>query len=366
MCIFKQQKCYKINNPYECICLIRFGPESEIIHTLPVASSIKRHLPYSRVIWVTDEAGIELINGHADIDSLIKWARNKWIRDFPYPHRTIPVIWEIIRTMFRLKHEKIDAILDLEGSVISSILSRWTGCPLRIGLDCAPSQNKWIRGLYTHLLDVPKGIFHDIDRNLFILQGIGIKEECRSSEINLPEGLEKEADSFFYEKKPFINQPVLGIYPGACYKNRCWEPERFSQLIDIITEKLNINCLLMWFPGELDLIKTIERNMKSLSFRAYPARGKSMLALIKRCSLVITGDSALIQMSNIVKVPVLGLFGPTSPLRRGPVGSNDEVVQGTLSCVPCNKLYCNNPLCMKTIKVDQVVDIAEKVLEKKA
>lgn len=354
----------KINNPYAFICLIKFGPEAEVINALPVASSIKKHLPYSRVIWITDESGAELLEGHADIDHLFNWARNKWIRDLPYPHRTIPVIWEISHTMFCLKQERIDMILDLEGSCVSAILSRWTGCPIRILLGCNSPQNKWIRGLYTRILDIPKEICHNIERNLSILEGIGIKERCGFLEIEIPEGLEKVADNFFHEKKPFIDRPVFGIYPGANYRNRCWEPEKFSELIDIITEKLNINCLLLWFPGELDLIKRIEKKMKSLPFRAYPARGKSMLALIKRCNLVITGDSALIQMSNIVKVPVLGLFGPTSPQRRGPVGLNDVVVQGTLPCLPCDKLYCNNPICMNTIKVDKVADIAAEVLEK--
>jgi ADP-heptose:LPS heptosyltransferase len=227
-------------------------------------------------------------------------------------------------------------------------------------------KNRLIRGLYTRIVDIPKGISHNIERNLFILEGIGIKERCKSLEIEIPEELEKEADIFFNKKKPLIDRPVLGIYPGANFRNRRWKPEKFSLLIDIITEKLDINCLLLWFPGELDVIKRIERNMKSLPFRAYPARGKSMLALIKRCNLVITGDSALMQMSNIVKVPVLGLFGPTSPQRRGPVGLDDVVVQGNLSCVPCNQLYCNNPICMDTIRVDQVADIVAKVFERKA
>lgn len=345
--------------------MIRFGPESEIINALPVASSIKRHLPYTRVIWITDEIGIELINGHADIDSFFVWASNQWIDDFPYPHRTIPVIWEISRTMFRLKQEKIDVMLDLEKSVISALLGRWTNCPLRIGLDYGFQQNRWIKSLYTHLLDIPNGTFHNIERNLLILQGIGINEECRSFEIQIPEKLQKESDRFFHEKKPYPDRPVLGIYPGANYKNRCWKSEKFSQLIDIITEKLSTNCLLLWFPGELDLIKSIERNMKSVPFRAYPARGKSMLALIKKCNLLITGDSALIQMSNIVKVPVLSLFGPTSPQKRGPIGLYDEIIQGTLPCVPCERPYCNNPLCMNTIQVEQVFGIVEKLLERK-
>lgn len=355
----------KINEPYEIICLIKFGPEAEIINALPVASSIKRYLPYSRVIWITDETGIDLLDGHSDIDCFFNWAKNKWIRDFPYPHRTIPVIWEIGLIMFRLRHQRINIILDLEGSSVTALLSKWTGCPIRIGVDSNSPQNKLMRGLYTHILDIPKGILHNIDRNLSVLELFGIKERCRSLEIDIPERLEKEADSFFQEKKPFIDRPMLGIYAGANYRNRCWEPEKFSQLIDIITERLNINCLLLWFPGELDVIKRIEKNMKSSPFRAYPARGKSMLALIKRCNLVITGDSALIQMSNIVKTPVLGLFGPTSPKKRGPVGSYDVVVQGTLPCVPCDKLYCSKPICMNTIKVDQVADIATKVLERK-
>ena len=118
---------------------------------------------------------------------LVAWKRNEWIRHFPYPHRTISVIWEIAHTMFHLRQDRINVILDLEGSVISAIIGKWTGCTLRIGLDCKCIQNKWVKGLYTHLLAIPQERFHAVERNLFILQGIGIKEERITAQIQVSE-----------------------------------------------------------------------------------------------------------------------------------------------------------------------------------
>jgi ADP-heptose:LPS heptosyltransferase len=232
-------------------------------------------------------------------------------------------------------------------------------------LDYKNVQSKWIRGLYTYLLTISQERLHAFERNLLILEGIGIKEGRRFIDIRIPEEIQREADLFFEEKIPYPDHPLLGIYAGANYKSRCWRPEKFAQLIDKLNEDLDLNCLLLWLPGELDLIKSIEREMQTVPIRAYAARGKSLLALIKRCNLLISADSALIQMANIAKVPVLGLFGPSSPQKTGPIGPDDKVIQGSLSCVPCEKLYCSNPLCMQTIQVDKVVYIVEKMLSKK-
>jgi len=351
-----------LKKAHKCICIIRFGPMSEIFHALPVASAIKRDFPHERVIWVTDQAGSQLIDKNGDIDHIIAWKRNEWIRDFPYPHRTISVIWEIMGAIFELKMEKIHIILDLEGSPISRFLAQRTGCQTRFGFEHEAHHNDRFKRVYTHLIPMARKALHDYERNLLILKEIGINGHRMLPVIEIPEEDQKRADAFFEKKIPNQGKAVIGIYPGADYENRRWSLERFAEVADLLTERLGINCLLLWFPGELNLIKSIEKNMITMPIRAYSASGKSMLALIKNCSLLLAADSALIQMANIVKTPVLGLFGPTSPKRRGPIGPHDRVIQRLMTCVPCERLFCCNNQCMKAIEVKDIIKDAEEML----
>ena len=346
----------------KCVCIIRFGPMSEIFHALPVASAIKRDFPDKRIIWVTDQAGSQLIDGNGDIDHIIAWKRNEWIRDFPYPHRSISVIWEIVGAIFELKREKIDIILDLEGSPISRFIALRTGCQKRFAFESDDYQKYRFKRVYTHLIPITPKALHDYERNLLILKEIGINGHRMLPVMEIQEEDQKRADSFFEKKIPNQGKAVIGIYPGADYENRSWPLERFAEVADLLTERLGINCLLLWFPGELNLIKSIEKNMITMPIRAYSASGKSMMALLKNCSLLLAVDSSLIQMANIVKTPVLGLFGPTSPKRRGPIGPRDRVIQRLITCVPCERLFCCNNLCMKAIEVKDIIKDSEEML----
>lgn len=346
---------------HPCICMIGFGPETEIIHALPVASAIRRAVSPARLIWVTDEVGLELLEGHEDIDALLVWKRREWIRDFPYPHRTIPVVWEMIMTLLRLRREGIDMVLDLEGNSLSALIGTWSGCPRRIGLQ---REGRWMRRWYSHTVAQPQGNVHDVERNLSLLREMGIEGETTLPILSIPQDVQREADSFFAQKLPLPDRPVIGIYAGANYANRRWGIDGYARVADAVTERLEMNCLILWFPGELDLVTSMERRMQSAPLRAYPARGKSMLALIRGCSLVVAGDSAIIQMAGLMHIPVLGLYGPTSPQARGPRGTCDRVIQGTPSCVPCGRMYCTLPACMDTIQVEDVVHAAEEMLGK--
>ena len=188
--------------------MIKFSPLSEIIHALPVASAIKRHLPFSKIIWITDEPGIELLEKHADIDCLLGWKRHEWIRDFPYPHRTIPVIWELIQMMNRLRHNRIDTVLDLEESNVSAFLSKRIKASHRVRFDHVHLKKGWIRNAYTQLPQIPKWAVHDIERNLSILNAFGIDEPRIEAKISIPQESQNAADQFLQEKMPHPDGPL--------------------------------------------------------------------------------------------------------------------------------------------------------------
>ncbi len=355
-----------MNISNKCFCIIKFSPLSEIVCSISVAYALRRNFPGSKIIWITDEPGIQILKGHPSIDNLISWQRHIWIRDFPYPQRTFCIIWEFSCVIYRLKQERIDVVFDLEGSIVSSLLARLTCAGLRIGFNNNDSALKFKTGFINKSVPVQHKNIHLLERFIPILEGIGIKEKTQAQaiEIIVTEEEQDEADKFFRENTPCPDRPVIGIYPGADYENRRWQPEKHAALVDLLTERLNVNCLLLWFPWEPDIIKPIEKRINTVYFKSSNIGVKSILALVKRCQLIVSGDSALIQFANIANVPVLGIFGPTSPESRGPIGGDDRVIQGNISCAPCNMPYCGKPACMKVIKVGDVFNSITEMLNK--
>jgi len=90
-----------------------------------------------------------------------------------------------------------------------------------------------------------------------------------------------------------------------------------------------------------------------------------LAALYERANLVITIDSGPMHLAAAMGTPVVALFGPTAPWRTGPFGPEHTVLRVELACSPCLKRQCRyNHECMEQLTVDQVVEAAQKVLNR--
>lgn len=85
-------------------------------------------------------------------------------------------------------------------------------------------------------------------------------------------------------------------------------------------------------------------------------------AALSACSVAVSGDTGPAHIAVAVGTPVVGLLGPTSPMRSGPFGYLDKSFdagqlckcQGNKMCVMTGAAGPGE--CMKTIAVDQVFD----------
>ena len=80
-----------------------------------------------------------------------------------------------------------------------------------------------------------------------------------------------------------------------------------------------------------------------------------LVAILRRASLFVGGDTGPLQIALALNVPVTAIFGPTNPERNGPFRSGDSnyvIKRDDLDCLNCHKRQCrfNNmtpPECMK-------------------
>ena len=91
--------------------------------------------------------------------------------------------------------------------------------------------------------------------------------------------------------------------------------------------------------------------------------------MIDKCDLFISNDSGLMHVAAAVKTPVIGLFGPTIPLKNHPWGDKNMniTIHSPHFCAPCytltDKVVCNHNKCMDYITVEAVLSATEEIIE---
>ena len=91
-------------------------------------------------------------------------------------------------------------------------------------------------------------------------------------------------------------------------------------------------------------------------------------ALVDRAALYIGGDSGPLHIASTSRTPIVGLYGPTLPVRsepwRSPEWTSAAVEVDGLPCRPCDQRRCEpgDFRCLTWIEPKQVLDAAERIL----
>lgn len=89
---------------------------------------------------------------------------------------------------------------------------------------------------------------------------------------------------------------------------------------------------------------------------------RELAYLCTRSRLMIATDTGTMHLAAAMGLPVVALFGPTSPSRTGPYGEGHTVIRGETGCSPCFKRQCETRACMRSIKVEDVLERALRYL----
>jgi ADP-heptose:LPS heptosyltransferase len=91
-------------------------------------------------------------------------------------------------------------------------------------------------------------------------------------------------------------------------------------------------------------------------------------ALMDRAALFIGGDSGPLHVAATSAVPIVGLYGPTLPVRSQPWRSSEILAEAVgvegLPCRPCDQRRCTpgDFRCLTTLRPEHVIEAAERVL----
>lgn len=166
------------------------------------------------------------------------------------------------------------------------------------------------------------------------------------------------------------DEPCIVMHVGTSgnFNERRWLPERYSSLVDTLHGETNARAIFTGSAEEAHLTREAAGHLRQPS-SALDLGGKlgfaEYFALITVADLVVSADTAAVHMASAVGTPVVGLYGPNTPLLYGPWGRAGVAIYREEECSPCitnfnAKLHvCRHPAgrgaCMGAIEVESVV-----------
>ncbi|NTU42836.1 MAG: lipopolysaccharide heptosyltransferase I [Nitrospirales bacterium] len=330
------------------ILIIKPSSLGDIIHALPFLQAVKERFPRAEVHWVVAKGLEGLLQNHPLIDRLWIINKDQWKK----LSRLSENLREGRALTRALRAEVFDMVVDLQGLLRSGLIAYATRAPMRIGFAEA---REGAPLFYTHRVEGGKEI-HAVDRYLRIASAIGC--DVKAVSFPMPPGLESDQVRRIRDE---LGDYVVMV-PGARWTTKIWPAERFGNLAALIKEPVVV------VGGKADEARG--REIEALSEgQARSLAGKTdlaeLVAIIRGCRCMVSNDSGPMHIAAGFNIPVVAIFGPTSPVRTGPYGAMHRIVTPHIPCAPCYKRSCKDLKCMDEISVEKVFEAARDLCKAK-
>jgi ADP-heptose:LPS heptosyltransferase len=268
--------------------------------------------------------------------------------------------WQTVRF---LRRQKFDAAFDFQGLIKSGFLTLLSASRIRIGFD-RKSCREPLNVIFTNLHVNPGGSrVHVIEKNMSLLGVLGIRMDEVAFDLKVSG--EDTASITAQLKTAHVEdgELLIGINPGAGWATKRWSPERFSEVGRRLVDRYGCKIIVTWGPGEESFALEIAHNIGRDAILPPPTGIGELTALIRRLSLLISGDTGPLHLAVALGVPTVSIFGPSDPRRNGPYGKGHKVLWEQLECSGCYRRKCKDVRCMDAIRVDEVVAAARNLLD---
>lgn len=270
----------------------RFG---EFLLNIPAFRALKQTFLQAKLTLVVNPSVQELAKYVEYVDEVIVWENKK--------HK----IGEIIAFSSELRKKKFDLCVIFNPSKEFNLISFLARIPIRVGY-----ARKW-GFLLTHKMPDLKylGEKHEVEYNLELVNLIGAKTEDKKLSLNVRDDI---IDALV---KGMNTDNSVAVHPWTSDPVKQWPQQYFHLLIQRLTLELDLKVVII--GGKDELAKNIKFS-SSVSGALIDLTGRTTLiqlaALLKRCKLLISGDSGPLHLASCVETPVVAIFRSDMPEKK--------------------------------------------------
>jgi heptosyltransferase-1 len=300
------------------IAIVKLSSLGDVVHALPVAGAIRARLPGARLAWIVERREAAVLRGHPALSEVIPVDTRGW-RRCRSPVAAARVAGELAELMRHLAAARFDVALDLQGLIKSGLLAAATRAPLRIGFAASHCREPLAALFANHRVTPPAARRHVVEQYLALAEPLGVTGERVEFPLPADADAESGVDAFLATAGLKAGNRLVVLNPGAGRADKRWPGERFRALAGRLVADAGAAVVVVWGPTELELARAIASGEPSERVvLAPPTDLDALIAVLRRASVVVAGDTGPLHLAAALGVPCVGLYGPTSPERNGP------------------------------------------------
>ncbi|MBI4669311.1 MAG: glycosyltransferase family 9 protein [Elusimicrobia bacterium] len=313
------------------ILIVKLCCIGDIIQMTPALGALRRHYPQATVDFLCSSWVKETVRRIAGAHDIVIW-------DEPYQKISpLKKAASFLRLARRLAGRSYDLAFIGHRSPVFSYLAWLAGIPRRAGFSRALS-------FLTHPAAFHENAYEP-HRYLEIVKALGIPPQEAPLEISvLPEDeiiLEKltREHGISWDMPHIAFLPGGGANPGTIMKIKQWDKNNFVELADRLTDSNKNKIILLGGPADLEITAWIAEELRRRRMPVINLAGKTtlggLIAIFKKCRLIIGHDSGPAYLAAAAGAPVLFLFGPSDPALVAPRGPRLRHIFKKMPCSPC-------------------------------
>lgn len=303
----------------EKILVIQTAFLGDAVLTLPMIQKLKEKYPTSEIDVLCIPQSKELFQHSKSVNDVISYNKRGEQKSF----------LSFLKLIFLIRGKKYSHIYSPHRSFRSSLIVYLSGAGTTVGFDKAS-----ISFVYGTLIKYVKEK-HEVARNLDLIGFDTNNDNWKILPIvEINKSLESNTEKIIGNP---TNKKIAAIAPGSVWKTKIYPRENYIEIIKYLIKKNYFVVLVGGKDDEL-LCRGIEKEFLE-SVKSFAAKLSIIesVSLLKKCSILISNDSAPTHLGMIANIPTLTIYCSTIPdFGFAPYNDKSEYVSyDDLICKPC-------------------------------
>ena len=327
----------------------------------PALRGLRRLFPQASITLLVKPSVAGLFESHPAVDRI-------FLYDDKGRHAGLAGKW---RLAGELRQQDFDLAVLFQNAFEAALLTALAGIRRRYGYATDGRSLLLSEPVATHDRRTP---IHQIEYYWDMLKPLGLTGRPGQPELFVSPDEEQSMAERLNRTGITTADVVIGINPGSTYGGaKRWLPDRFADSTERVCHTLSDAgrrpaVVVIGAKGEEPLGREIASHLTAPSAVLSGATTiRELMAVIKRCAVLITNDTGPMHIASALGVPVVGIFGPTDWRTTSPSGAEHALLRHPVDCAPCMLRECPiDHRCMTGVTVDQVYQAGLSILSRRS
>lgn len=341
----------------ERVLVVRADNIGDVLMSAPALAALRAALPHAAITLLASPAGSQAA-------PLLPWIDDVW---------TERVLWQDLgrlrfdparerRFVDVLRARRFDAAIVLTSfsqSPYPAAFVAWlAGIPLRAGASREAS------ALLTHRAPFLSVAAHQVERNLALIEALGIPVRSRALALRVPDDARASVRALLAARGVRAGEPYVLLSPWATAAARTYDPARSAAAAAIVAAATGWPVVVTATVHEAERASVLAR---TLGDAALDVSGRTsvpeLAALVEAAKLVITNNSAAMHMADAFGSPACVVYSGTElESQWAPRRTPHVLLRKPTECTPCYAFECPYGHECVDFTAEEVADAALSLL----